>query len=145
NGMLDKVLPLMQARQQERDAIQGAVMKLLDEVSGVAQGDLTKEAEVSTDITGAIADSFNYMTEQLRKIIGNAQAATLPVRTSTNESEAAAGQLVEGSESQAAQITHTSQAIQEMSTSIQQVSESAGVSATVAQQAMANAKQGNEA
>jgi methyl-accepting chemotaxis protein len=145
NGMLDKVLPLMEARQQERDAIQGAVMKLLDEVSGVAQGDLTKEAEVTTDVTGAIADSFNYMIEQLRKIIGNVQAATLQVNTSANEIQTTADRLVEGSESQAAQITHTSQAIQEMSTSIQQVSETAGVSANVAQQAMANAQQGNEA
>jgi methyl-accepting chemotaxis protein len=145
NGMLDKVLPLMEARQQERDAIQGAVMKLLDEVGGVAEGDLTKEAEVTADVTGAIADSFNYMIEQLRKIIGNVQEATRQVNSSANEIQATAEQLVEGSTSQAKQIVRTTAALDEMTTSIRQVSENAGVSATVAQQAMANAKQGNEA
>jgi twitching motility protein PilJ len=145
NGMLDKVLPLMEARQQERDAIQGAVMKLLDEVSGVAQGDLTKEAAVSADVTGAIADSFNYMIEQLRKIIGNVQKATQHVSSSANTIQATAEQLVEGSETQAKQIVTTTVALDDMTTSIRQVSENAGVSATVAQQAMANAKQGNEA
>jgi twitching motility protein PilJ len=145
NGMLDKVLPLMEARQQERDAIQGAVMKLLDEVSGVAQGDLTKEAEVSADVTGAIADSFNYMIEQLRKIIGNVQMATLHVSSSANTIRATADQLVEGSETQAQQIVTTTAALDDMTTSIRHVSENAGVSATVAQQAMSNARQGNEA
>jgi twitching motility protein PilJ len=145
NGMLDKVLPLMEARQQERDAIQGAVMKLLDEVSGVAEGDLTKEAEVTADVTGAIADSFNYMIEQLRKIIGNVQDATLQVSTSANEIQATSDQLVEGSQSQAKQIVSTTAALDEMTNSIRHVSENAGVSATVAQQAMASARQGNEA
>jgi methyl-accepting chemotaxis protein len=145
NTMLDKVLPLMHARQQERDAIQGAVVKLLDEVSGVAQGDLTKEAEVTADVTGAIADSFNYMIEQLRKIIGDVQDATLQVSTSANQIQETAEHLVRGSESQAAQITSTSAALEEMNASIQQVNENASTSATVAQEALTNARAGNEA
>ncbi|MGH9720409.1 MAG: hypothetical protein ACRD8O_09365, partial [Bryobacteraceae bacterium] len=56
---------------EERDRIQASIRKLLDEVSGVAQGDLTARAEVTVDVTGAIADSFNYMIAELRRIIGS--------------------------------------------------------------------------
>ncbi|MGL4423881.1 MAG: HAMP domain-containing protein, partial [Gemmataceae bacterium] len=84
NGMLDTTLVLIQSRGEKED-IQRSIMKLLDEVSGVADGDLTKEAEVSADMTGAIADSFNFMIDQLRKIIGNVQQATLQVSTAANK------------------------------------------------------------
>src|SRR5262249_36586112 len=67
------------------------------------------------------------------------------VSTSANEIQATSDQLVEGSQSQAKQIVATTAALDEMTTSIRHVSENAGVSATVAQQAMASAKQGNEA
>src|SRR5262249_2096045 len=70
NGMLDNTLQFIQSR-DERDSIQASIQKLLEEVSGVAEGDLTREAEVTADVTGAIADSFNYMIEQLRNIISN--------------------------------------------------------------------------
>ena len=63
--MLDDTAELIQS-QDERDQIQASIMKLLDEVGGVAEGDLTTEAEVTADMTGAIADSFNYMIDQLR-------------------------------------------------------------------------------
>jgi methyl-accepting chemotaxis protein len=143
--MLDKVLPLMESRKKERDAIQGAVVKLLDEVSGVAEGDLTKDAEVSADMTGAIADSFNYMLEQLRKIIGTVQDVTVQVGASANEIHATAATLAEGSEEQTQKIVGTSTAIDEMVVSIQQVSENAALSSNVAQQALASAAQGNHA
>ena len=60
NSMLDSTVSLVQSR-TERDQMQAAVMKLLDEVSGVADGDLTVQAEVTADVTGAVADSFNFM------------------------------------------------------------------------------------
>src|SRR5262249_21696088 len=84
NAMLDNILPLMQSR-EERDRIQASIAKLLEEVSGLAEGDLTKEADVTADVTGAIADSFNYMTEQLRNIISNVQDATLKVSSSATQ------------------------------------------------------------
>jgi methyl-accepting chemotaxis protein len=144
NAVLDNILSLIQSR-EERDQIQASITKLLDEVSGVAHGDLTKEAEVTADVTGAIADSFNYMIEQLRQIIGNVQEATVQVSTSANQIQAAAEQVAQGSDAQAEQIGQTSAAIDEMAVSIQQVSENAALSATVAQQALAGAKQGSDA
>jgi methyl-accepting chemotaxis protein len=143
NAMLDNTLTLIQSS-EERDKIQASISKLLDEVSGVADGDLTKEAEVGEDMTGAIADSFNYMTEQLRKIIGNVQDATVQVSSSANEIHATAEHLAQGSEAQSEQIINTSAAIDEMAVSIQQVSDNAARSTVVAQQALSNAKQGTE-
>jgi twitching motility protein PilJ len=144
NGMLDNTLSLIQS-QAERDAMQNSVMKLLEEISGVAEGDLTAEAEVTEDVTGAIADSFNNMIQQLRNIVANVQQATIQVSTSANEIQTTAEHLAAGSTMQAEQITESSAALDEMAVSIQQVSENAALSANVAEQALANAKQGTTA
>jgi methyl-accepting chemotaxis protein len=144
NAMLDNTLTLIQSR-EERDQIQSSIGKLLEEVSGVAEGDLTKEAEVTADVTGAIADAFNYMIDQLRKIIGNVQSATTQVATSAVQLQTTAEQLAQGSENQTEQIVSTSAAIDEMAVSIQQVSENAQVAADVAKEALSTAVKGNEA
>jgi twitching motility protein PilJ len=141
NAMLDNTLDLIQTREQ-RDSMQSSVVKLLDEVGGVADGDLTVEAEVTSDITGAIADSFNMMIVQLREIIQDVQEATLEVSSSANEIRATTEHLSKGSEAQAAQISGTSSAIEDMASSIQQVSENAATSAQVGEQALVNAQQG---
>jgi len=144
NTMLDNTLILVQT-QEERDALQASIQKLLEEVSDVAEGDLTVEAEVTTDATGAIADSFNVMIAQLRTVISQVQDATLQVSSSANQIQTTAEHLSQGSETQASQIIDTSAAIDEMAVSIQQVSENAVVSATVAEQAITNARQGAQA
>ncbi len=144
NTTLDRTLTLIQSS-DEKEQIQKSIMKLLDEVGGVADGDLRKDAEVSADMTGAIADSFNYMIEQLRGIIGNVQLATLQVSSAANQIHTSAGHLADGSEHQAEQIVTTSAAIDEMAASIRQVSENAATSSAVAQQALTTAKQGNTA
>ncbi len=144
NRMLDNTVALIQS-EAERDAIQDSVMTLLTEVSQVAEGDLTVEAEVRNDMTGAIADSFNFMIEQLRDIINNVQGATLEVSSSASQIQSTAVELVSGSESQATQIVDTTAAVDEMSISIQQVSENANLSASVGEQARANAQIGSQA
>ncbi|HMF12858.1 MAG TPA: methyl-accepting chemotaxis protein [Gemmataceae bacterium] len=143
NAMLDNTLTLIQSR-DGRDQIQASITKLLDEVAGVGQGDLTKEAEVTADMTGAIADSFNYMIEQLRKIIGDVQEATTQVTSSASQILANAEHVATGSENQAEQIVSTSAAIDEMAVSIQQVSQNAQVATTVAKEALNTAIKGKE-
>jgi twitching motility protein PilJ len=140
----DYLLPLVQSH-DDRARLQESITKLLEEVSGVAEGDLTREAEVTADVTGAIADSFNYMIEQLRQIISNVQGATLQVTSSANQIQETATHLVEGSEVQAQQIVQTTAAIDQMAESIQQVSRNAGNSSAVARQALVNARNGTEA
>ncbi len=144
NTMLDNTVALVQSR-QERDAMQAAIMKLLDEVSGVADGDLTAQAEVTADMTGALADSFNFMIAELRGIIGHVQGATHDVSRSLVELRSFTSSLASGTEAQASQAIEASAAIEEMATSINQVSENASSSAAVAEQARANAEQGARA
>ncbi len=143
NSMLDNTLSLIQSS-EEREQMQSAIMKLLEEIAGVADRDLTVEAEVTADMTGAIADSFNMMIVQLREVIGDVQDTTLQVSASANEVQATTEHLAIGSEEQASQIVDTSAALDEMAVSIQQVSENAALSATVSEQSTANARQGSQ-
>src|SRR5215510_5005105 len=142
NTLLDRLVNLLKTTQAERDNAQAAIQKLLEEVSDVATGDLTVEAEVTTDMTGAIADSFNYMIHQLRTLITHVQETALRVSTSANTISTTAEELVQGSTTQAAQILESSAALDEMAVSIQHVSENAVLSTTVAAQSLANARQG---
>jgi methyl-accepting chemotaxis protein len=143
NAMLDNTLRLIQS-EQERDAIQASIKKLLDEVSGVATGDLSVEAEVGTDFTGAIADSFNFMISQLREIVANVQEATQQVTTSASTIQQSTEQLSRGSEAQVSQIVQTSHSIDEIAKSIQMVAASTQQSATVASEARTSARRGTE-
>ena len=141
NLMLDNTLSLIQS-QDEKELIQESIMKLLEEISGVADGDLTGKAVVTEEITGAIADSFNFMIDELRDVIGSVVDTTLHVSSSANEVQTTTEHLAKGSESQSEQILSTSAAIEEMAVSIQQVSENAALSANVAEDALNNAKLG---
>src|SRR5262245_31599826 len=144
NAMLDSTMSLVNSG-QERDRMQAAVMKLLEEVSGVAEGDLTIQAEVTADVTGAVADSFNVMIGQLRHIIGQRQAASPPSRAAAPELRDVTDPLASGSDDQAAQAVEASVAIEEMAASIHYVSENASSSASVAEQARVNAEHGTRA
>ncbi len=144
NTMLDETTVLIQG-EEERNRIQASIMNLLVEVSAVADGDLTVEATVNEDMTGAIADSLNFMTENLNDVLSQVQQTALTVNSAANEIQASAEQLAHGSELQATQIVDTSAAIDEMAVSIQQVSENSTLSATVGEQARVNAQRGGEA
>jgi len=143
NKMLDNTRGLIQSR-TERDQIQRSIMKLLEEVSGVANGDLTREAEVTEGMTGAIADAFNYMIDNLRQLIGKVQTVSHQVNSTATVTQTTAERLAQGSQEQAAQISNTSTALNEMTRSIQHVSENAQVSAQVAGQSLEAARQGAE-
>jgi twitching motility protein PilJ len=144
NVMLDNTISLVQSR-AERDQMQASIMKLLEEISGVAEGDLTVEAEVTTDVTGAVADSFNFMIAELRRVIGEVQKASGQVSTELAELRSITSELATGSEEQAAQAVDASVAIEEMAASIHYVSENASVSASVAEGARSNAEHGARA
>lgn len=143
NSMLDTVTTLIQSR-DERDQIQTSIRRLLEEVSGVADGDLSMEAEVTADMTGAIADSFNFMIVELRGIIGDVQRTSQVVSTSAAQIRQTAEHLASGSEEQSEQILAASSAIEQMSSSIQQVSQKATLAADVAGKARESARQGAE-
>ena len=142
---LNQMLKNIQESREERDTMQGSIMNLLEEISGLAEGDLTARAEVTEDFTGAIADSFNEMAEQLSEVVKNVKDVTLQVISTSQEVSRSTENLAETSEMQAVQVSEAIGAINEMSTSIQQVAENAGQSASVSEQSTLHAKEGAEA
>lgn len=141
NAMLDHTMTLIQSS-EERDAMQRSITKLLEEISGFAEGNLGARAEVTEDITGAIADSFNYMAEQLGNVVGRVKDVTLQVSATSKEVRTSTENLAETSEVQAVQVSDAIAAINEMAASIQQVAENASQSADVSEKSTKNAKEG---
>lgn len=143
NVMLANTLSLIQSR-EERDRIQKSILKLLDDVSGVASGDLTKEAEVTAEMTGAIADAFNYMLGELRSIIGAVQDTTARVNRSAFQVREVTESLAENSKTQSERVLAASNALQAMAQSIRKVAEQANSAARVAEDALAAALAGGD-
>lgn len=143
NEMLDDNQGLLQTR-SERDDIQRSIMKLLDEVSGVAQGDLSREAEVTEGMTGAIADAFNYMIEQLRHLIGKVQTVAREVNVSASATQHSTQHFAEETKHRAEQLISTAREIDAMAFSIRNVSETAEASKIVAQKTLETAKRGSK-
>lgn len=121
---------------------QTAILRLLDEMGDLADGDLTVTATVTEDITGAIADSINYAIEQLRNLVVTINDTSEKVAASTQETRATAMHLAEASELQAEQITMASSAIKEMTQAIDEMSSDAIESAEVAQRSVEIASNG---
>jgi twitching motility protein PilJ len=142
--MIGKLRSLVQT-EDERDRLEKSIRKLLREVSEVAAGDLTVQAQVSPEMTGAIADAFNRMTRELRLLIKQVKDVTFQVGASANAINDTTEQLAAGSEAQASQISRTTAAIAEMVLQIQEVSETASLSAQVAGNSLDNARYGTKA
>jgi len=121
---------------------QEAILRLLDEMGSLAEGDLTVRATVTEDITGAIADSVNFAVEALRSLVTTINDTALHVSTSAQETQATAMHLAEAAEHQAQQITSASAAINEIAVSIDEVSKNSAESADVAQRSVQIASKG---
>nr|WP_228384933.1 methyl-accepting chemotaxis protein [Pseudomonas helleri] len=130
------------AEKNERN--QNAIMRLLDEIEDLADGDLTVTASVTEDFTGTIADSINYSIDQLRELVATINLTAGQVAGAVQETQATAMQLAEASEHQAQQIAEASGAVQQMAQSIDQVSANASESSAVAERSVAIANKGNE-
>ncbi len=124
---------------------QDAIMRLLDEIGDLASGDLTAQATVTEDITGAIADAINYAIDALRRLVSTINETTVQVSSAAQETQATAMHLAEASDHQAEQITAASAAINEMAISIEHVSNNATESSQVANNSVEIAKKGAKA
>jgi twitching motility protein PilJ len=121
---------------------QEAIMRLLDEMGSLAEGDLTVKATVTEDMTGAIADSINFAVEQLRSLVQTINDTSVQVASSAQETQATAMHLAEAAQHQAKQINTASTRINEIATSINQVSRNSAESADVAQRSVEIATKG---
>ena len=137
-------------RQEEQakaanDQNQAAILRLMNELQEVADGDLTVQATVSEDITGAIADSLNYTVEELRGLVGRVTKTAEQVTSASNEAQNISTELLEASQKQSREIQETGQAVLQMASQITDVSRSASESAEVARQSVTAAEQGSQA
>jgi methyl-accepting chemotaxis protein len=123
-------------------ALQAQIEKLLQEVSAVGDGDLRVQAEVTPDTLGVLADSFNYMIEELAKVVGRVQTTAVQVTNATRRIIDRSNELTQASETQVAQISQTTEAVEALAIFIQNVARNAQLSAEAAQEALRNANSG---
>jgi twitching motility protein PilJ len=127
------------------DQNQAAILRLMNELQEVADGDLTVQATVSEDITGAIADSVNYTVEELRGLVGRVTKTAEEVTSASNQAQGISTNLLTASQQQSREIQGASEAVLRMAGEIADVSNSANESAEVARQSVAAAGQGSKA
>jgi twitching motility protein PilJ len=132
-----------QGQQNERN--QQAILRLLDEMGSLADGDLTVEATVTEDITGTIADSFNYAIEELRKLVTTVNETAIMVDSAAKQTESAAVHMSRAAENQAREINAATESIVSMAKSIEEVSGNAERSSDVARHSVEVAHKGGEA
>jgi twitching motility protein PilJ len=140
-----------EAKSQEQDAKrvndanQAAILRLMNELQTVAEGDLTQEATVTEDITGAIADSVNYTVEELRQLVGNVQSTVTRVAQTTAQVDSTSTELLAASTEQLREIRETGQSVLDMASRINEVSTQAQESSQVARQSLTAAESGLKA
>jgi len=141
----------MQAERLEQEAKrtneqnQAAILRLMNELQEVADGNLTVQATVSEDITGAIADSVNYTVEELRGLVGRINNTAEQVNTASTAARDIATRLLTASEAQSKEIKDTGDKVLKMASQINDVSKSAGESAKVARASLDAAERGQRA
>ncbi|MGV8923528.1 MAG: methyl-accepting chemotaxis protein [Thermomonas sp.] len=131
-----------QTTKELNDRNQEAIMRLLDEMGSLAEGDLTVKATVTEDMTGAIADSINFAVEQLRTLVATINDTSVHVASSAQETQATAMHLAEAAQHQAQEISSASGRITEIAVSINQVSQNSADSAEVARRSVQIATNG---
>lgn len=132
----------VQLSEAENKRNQEAILRLLNELGDLADGDLTTNATVTEDITGAIADSINFTIDELRGLVSGINRATEKVTHTTLQAQAISEELLAAAQRQSQEIEETSASILGISQSINEVSVSANQSAQVANQSLEAAEKG---
>src|SRR5688500_16246565 len=135
------------AEESERvnKANQSAILRLLDEISNLANGDLTVRAQVTEDITGAIADSINYTIDELRRLVASITDASLQVTSATQEAQGVTTQLLQAAQKQAAETQGAGHSGTPTAHSMTDVSQKANASHRVAETSLHPAEKGAQA
>ncbi|MCC7464049.1 MAG: methyl-accepting chemotaxis protein [Gammaproteobacteria bacterium] len=134
-----------EAQRQENDRNQQAILRLLDEMANLADGDLTVQATVTEDITGAIADSVNFAVEALRKLVTTINGSAIQLDSAARQTQALATHLAKASAAQSKQIASASESIAAMAGSTEEVSGNAERAADVARHSVDVAHKGGDA
>lgn len=124
---------------------QNAILRLMNEMGDLADGDLTVRATVTEDVTGAIADSLNYTTEEFRKLVSRIIAVVEQMGHATKDAEDISKGLLDATQKQAREIQTAGEAVELITKSIKEVDTSAAQSATVARRTLVATEQGARA
>jgi twitching motility protein PilJ len=133
----------LRVRENERN--QEAIMRLLDELSSLADGDLTVQATVTEDITGAIADSINYAIEALRELVTTINDSAIQLDSAAKQTQGAAAHMAKASSAQSRQISSASESMADMAASIEEVSGNSERCSDVARHSVDVAHKGGDA
>lgn len=136
---------IAQEQAEQNDRNQQAILRLLDEMGSLADGDLTVEATVTEDITGTIADSFNYAIEELRKLVATVNETAIMVDSAAKQTESTATHMARAADNQTREINAATESIVSMAASIEEVSGNAERSSDVARHSVEVAHKGGEA
>jgi twitching motility protein PilJ len=131
--------------ERENKRNQEAILRLLNEMGDLADGDLTIRAQVTEDITGAIADSMNYTIDELRTLVAGVNNAAIQVTQKTAQAQSISAELLGAAERQSREIEETTAQVLQVSRSIADVSSTAEESARVAQRSLSAAEKGRAA
>ena len=140
-----KVRHQLAAVDEQNRRNQQAILLLLDEMTNLAEGDLTVHTTVTEDITGAIADSVNYSIDALRNLVNTINNTSKQVASAAEVTQESTESLTNSSQKQSREIANVTSAVSEMAKSIEQVSGHAKSSANVAQQSVNIAHKGAQA
>ena len=131
--------------EEENSRNQEAILRLMDELGELAEGNLAINASVTEDITGAVADSINYTVEELRSLVRGINNATVQMDQAASVAGQVSDTLQDAARRQTDEIETTSVAVVRLAQSVQQVSGNAAESAKVAEQSLAAAEKGQQA
>ena len=135
----------VETQRKENDRNQQAILRLLDELSSLADGDLTVQATVTEDITGAIADSINYAVDALRGLVTTINQSAIQLDSATRQTQALSGHLAKASGAQSKQIASATESAGGMAASAEEVSGNAERAADVARHSVEVAHKGGDA
>ena len=144
-GQRQEAERLEQEAKRTNDQNQSAILRLMNELQEVADGDLTVQATVSEDITGAIADSVNYTVEELRNLVARINATAELVNEASSKAQMIASSLQAASEQQSREIRETGESVLRMAQQINEVSARASESANVARHSLSASEEGARA
>jgi twitching motility protein PilJ len=134
-----------EAQRRESDRNQQAILRLLDELSSLADGDLTVQATVTEDITGAIADSINYAVDALRTLVSTINGSAIQLDSATRQTQALSQHLARASGAQSRQISSATESAASMASSVEEVSGNAERASDVARHSVEVAHKGGDA
>jgi methyl-accepting chemotaxis protein len=130
---------------RRREELQQNIVRFLDVATEISQGDLTRRGEVSSGVLGNVVDAINVMVEEIAAILQDVRRAAEMVARSAGEMIGSSGDLAAGAQLQAREATSVSESVEQLTTSVRQVSASAEASALAARQALDVSQRGDQA